>query len=234
VEKLVKLGILLILCVIIFSIVSVQAGDLPSQYDNWGLTPTSYILKAIFNATTNAISVSQSSIGNQSIIISQYLGIDGADSTNVIGNYASAPDTFYIAPSAGEVYRISRLIVHLEDTVGIDADAYGNAITLTNGIQVKQIEDNGGGSTVLITDFTSGIPVKTNGDWAAMCYDAALLTWGSGNEHFVVRWTFSKSGQYVRLDGDQNDQLIVIVNDDLTGLVNHNFLVQGYKEGTVQ
>ena len=48
----------------------------------------------------------------------------------------------------------------------------------------------------------------------------------------VVRWTFAKSGAPIRLDGAKNARLEVLLNDDLTGLVDHHFVVQGYEQGT--
>ena len=69
-------------------------------------------------------------------------------------------------------------------------------------------------------------------DWAKFCYDVDHENFGLGNEFLNVRWTFSKSGTYIQLNGENNDKLEIVVNDDLSGLVNHRFLVQGYIEET--
>ena len=176
---------------------------------------------------------SGTSDGVQKVIISQYLSLDGigtADSANAIGNYAAAAvDTFYIEPPAGEVWRIARMLVYVEDSGSFDAEKYGNAIVLTNGITVKHVDDAG-----TITDLTGGLPVLNNGAWGQLCYDAQLFEWGTGNEALAVRWTFQKSGQYVRLVGDDNAKLMVILNDSFVNLLEHRFLVQGYKEAINQ
>jgi hypothetical protein len=52
-------------------------------------------------------------------------------------------------------------------------------------------------------------------------------TFGSGNNFAVVRWTFERAGQPLRLYGDNSDVLVMTVNDDLTGLVKHDFHIQG-------
>lgn len=62
------------------------------------------------------------------------------------------------------------------------------------------------------------------------CYDVELKSWGAGNEVLLVRYTFLKSGQFVRLVGDNNERLEVVLNDNLTGLIDHSFLIQGYIE----
>lgn len=131
---------------------------------------------------------------------------------------------FIIAPPANEVYELARVLVYIEDTVGVSAEKYGNITAgLTNGITF--IHKNGG----VEYDLMDGDVIKSNADWARECYDAQLLAWGSGNQMVTVRWTFSKSGIPIKLEGDQGDQLIVRINDDLSGLVAHYFRFQGTK-----
>jgi hypothetical protein len=50
----------------------------------------------------------------------------------------------------------------------------------------------------------------------------------------VARWTFSKSGSFIRLRGDSDgvgDRLEVVVSDDLSTINELTFLVQGYEVG---
>lgn len=169
---------------------------------------------------------SSSATGPQKRIISQCLDVtgDGTGNNNANGDYSSTAGTFKIAPSSSEIYRISRMIVYIQDTGSFDAGSYGNNITLTNGIDVEYDYD---GSVV---DLLGNYNVKTTGDWAARCHDVNLGSYGVGDEYVSVRWTFLKSGQYIRLDGSQSQELRIICNDNLTGLVRHEFLVQGYVE----
>lgn len=145
---------------------------------------------------------------------------------SMTGNYATATD-YVLAPSANEVYLITRMIVMLEDTSPVDAAKYGNNITLTNGITV-QIEDD---SSVLNQLIPTYAPIKTNADWGTMCHDADLKDWGVGNDVLTVRWTFAKGGvEGLRLSGRQNQKFVMTLHDDFTGLIEHHAFLQGYKQ----
>ena len=166
------------------------------------------------------------STGGQKIMISRYLDTngDGTGTKNAIGNYAGGATPFYIAPAAGEVFRIGRMIGSYSDSSGVDTDKYGNNITLTNGIVVRT------NLNTVIIDLTDGVPILSNGGWAHQCHDLTAHQFGTGNDHLTFRWTFTNAGQFIRLDGDTNDTLEVVLNDDFSGLVHHRFLVQGYIE----
>lgn len=149
---------------------------------------------------------------------------DGTGTKSAIGNYAGSPVSFYIQPPAGDVYRLYRMLVHVEDVNTFDSGSYGNGIVLTNGITVSKVIS---GQTVQMTD---GVSIKKTPHWQMFCYDVDISSYGLGNEHASVRWTFTKGGNPVRLVGDDGDRLQVVLNDDFTGLVDHHFFVQGLKE----
>ena len=133
---------------------------------------------------------------------------------------------FYLAPAPGEVYRIARMLVFVEDTKIIAAQ-YGN---ISGGLAVGvklTVEDSIG---TVLNDFMDGGAVNNSAEWAEYCYDAELKAWGTGNEFLTVRWTFTKGGVYIRLVGDDDERLVITLNDDLTGLDSHEFIVQGYIE----
>jgi len=168
------------------------------------------------------------STGPQRTLLSRFLDTngDGSGTKNANGDYSSTADIFYIQPGAEQVFRISRMLVSIEDTNGMSASDYGNITSgLTNGIQVRKQDDSG-----TISDLTDGLPVQSNAAWGSFCYDVELKAWSTGNELLVVRWTFTKSGQFIRLNGSNNERLEVVLNDNLTGLIGHYFLVQGYIE----
>ena len=171
--------------------------------------------------------ISVSSTGTQKTLIARYLDTNGsgAGTKSAVGDYSSAAEIFYIQPPAGQIYRISRMIPFVEDAGTFDSGSYGNGITLTNGITVRVQDDNG---TVL--DLTNGLPVKLNTHWARLCFDLTISKCGTGNEYLHARWTFAKSGQMIRLVGDNNERLEVVLNDDFRDLVSQYFMVQGYVE----
>jgi hypothetical protein len=160
-------------------------------------------------------------------IISRYMDTngDGTGATNAVGNYTTTAAAFYYQPVAGAVAYISRMIVSVEDTGGMQAEEYGNiGAALTNGIEVKVVDDVG-----TIYDLTSGVPIKTNSQWGQVCYDVEVKAWGSGNDLLVARWTFAQSGTRIELEGDNNERIEAQLNDNFTDLISHRFIVQGYE-----
>ena len=115
--------------------------------------------------------------------------------------------------------------MHIEDTNGSDVEKYGNISALTNGIQIRVQDDTG-----TLLDLTDGLPIKSNAHWGRFCYDDDIKDWGSGNEFVQGRWTFSKAGAPIRLDGNTNRRLEILLDDSFTGLIDHTFNVQGIWE----
>ena len=99
------------------------------------------------------------------------------------------PTVFKIAPAAGKVYNINRLLVVVKDNANITADDYGGVSDLSNGIQVRCMR----GNTVLV-DLTNSHPVTGNVEWSTFTYDVMDHTFGSGDNYFLARWSFFKSG----------------------------------------
>ena len=163
-------------------------------------------------------------------IISQLLDTvgDGSGTLSAIGNYSGGAEEFFIAPGAEEIFCITRMIVSLSDAGAFDADKYGNNITITNGVLLHVAND----SSTLYSLIQPSHPVTTNAGWAHYCHDFTEHGFGTGNVHGTARWTFSKSGKMVVLDGALGEKLVVTLEDDYSGLVSHHFLVQGYKAWT--
>lgn len=134
---------------------------------------------------------------------------------------------FFVRPQHNETMRISRMLVSIKDAAIDNYDDYG-AINggLPNGIQVW-LDKNG---TLFRLDDNH--PIKTNGDWAALCYDVAISNLGAGDDYVTIRWSFYKSAGGstdggIELVGKNNDRFYIVANDDLTGLTQHHFIVQG-------
>jgi len=170
---------------------------------------------------------SSASTGPVPLDFFRYLSTDGTTNgtKNAIGDYSGATEIFYIQPPDGVVYRVSRMIPFIEDAGSFDSGKYGNSVVLTNGIEVRVQDDSG-----TIIDMTDGVPIKTNPHWKRLCYDVDPSAYGSGNEALGVRWTFTKAGQYIRLDGSNNERLEVLLHDAFDDLIGHYFQVQGYVE----
>lgn len=186
---------------------------------------------AVDAAVSTPLPVRDFGDGGVNLILSRYLDTngDGTGTKNAVGNYSGGAQSFKLAPPASTIYRVHRLLVTIEDTSGMTPTEYGNlGAVLTNGITVRV---HNGTSTVV--DLTDGLPVKSNEQWGALCFDAVLRSWGAGNDVLAVRWTFSAAGVPLRLDGDASEVLELVLNDDFTGLVSHYFVAQGYTEGSL-
>lgn len=148
---------------------------------------------------------------------------DGTGNDNMAVNGAITPVLFKIAPAAGQILRLARSMMYVEDVGNFDADKWGNGLVLTNG-QAFEIKIG----AVITNAF--GFNIKSLGDIASVAFDITHYAIGTGNEFSGGRLTFTKMGQYLRLDGDNNDELRFTVNDDQTGLVRQHIMVQGYYE----
>ena len=146
---------------------------------------------------------------------------DDGSGTNTI----ELPFRMYIEAAAGEILRITRLLVHIEDLNAWQAEHYGNlAAALTVGITVN-VEDADGNIINNLTEVT----VKNNADWGRYCYDVSYVAFGAGNDFLQARWTFEKAGSPLRLK--VGEKFVLTLNDDFDGLDAHSFVVQGIDEG---
>ena len=152
--------------------------------------------------------------------ILNYLSSDGT--TSGTKDMATTADEYYFTmPSAGYIHR---MLVSYEDEGGGVVGEYGNlGAALTNGILVRVIADDG---TTVLQDLLDGIPIKTNGQWARVCYDHQVLNYGAGTDLWCTRWTFDKTGRPLFLQAGQ--RISMEIQDDLTNLSSHFAMVQGY------
>lgn len=141
-----------------------------------------------------------------------------ADAKNANVDGSSTPVEFTFEPTAK--CHISRVLVTVQDAGAFTATSYGAVAALANGVE---FEHSGG----TVVDLLGGLPITGNSDWARVCYDTLELDFtGGGSTSLVVRWTFAKAG--IPLTLESGDSIIVRVNDNLTGLVGHYFMLQGY------
>jgi hypothetical protein len=165
--------------------------------------------------------------GAQHPLLFRFLDTTGDGTGTKLFTASHISEAAFIAPAAGERFRLTRLLVTIHDASAVPEVYGGLAAALTNGIQIKQKR---AGTTVV--DFTDGLPIKNNANWIRLAgVDVVDLDWGNvTNDHVVgVRWTFDKAGQEILLDGDASDTFEVELNDNFTGLIDHTFMVQGYK-----
>lgn len=151
---------------------------------------------------------------------------DGSGTKRAIGDYSVGATQFghnAVGGAATGRVDIHRLMVFIRDSGNFRADTYGALPTLTNGIEIE-VQDRQG---KVLVDLTDGVPIKSNAQWSRVCFDSLLQNYGAapGDSYVSVRWTFTRSGSPLALKS--GDRFIVKLNDDLTGLIDHTFMVQG-------
>ncbi len=150
---------------------------------------------------------------------------DGSGTFNANGNYLVEAEDFKIVPGAGEIFAIHRCIITIQDVGTFEAVNYGAkslSAPLVNGI-VMDVR-NAAGQLYPLT----AAPILTNYGWSYHCFDYVKREFPNNYGAMTMRWTFAKSGRPVILKGDDGEYLRAEMNDDLTFLTGHFFLVQGY------
>jgi hypothetical protein len=143
---------------------------------------------------------------------------DGSGTTNMNVDGSITPITFKIKPSGGQLIKVARIIILVEDTGTFDSDKWGNGITLANGFNFKHKKSG-------ITTDLLGFSIKTTGEMSSICHDLDHRSFGTGNEFVSFRLTFTKAGSTINLYND--DELQLVVNDDMTDLVKMYVHAQG-------
>jgi len=152
---------------------------------------------------------------------------DGTGTKDSAVDHSSSQGKYFITPqSETEILEIHRGIVHVADGSIFSAEKYGGIAALTNGIRIVILDADDD----IICDLTDGLPIKSNGEWGRVCFDAVPSNYGQGDEYLNVRWTFSKSGSPITLA--YGEKLAMLIDDDLSDLLSHTIQVQGQR-GTI-
>ena len=157
---------------------------------------------------------------------------DGSGTVNAVGNYAT--DTiFMIKPFTSsvnqhvrsEIFNVQKLVVVIEDVGAVLPDLYAALTALTNGIRIRVSNKDGE-----YVDLLDGVAVKRHSDFARLAGVSIKETAGGTNNFVFVEIDLaaaSADGTGLRLDGDNEDRLEVVLKDNFTGLVSHYFVAHG-------
>lgn len=149
------------------------------------------------------------SIGNEVEVIHADLSTDAGTLTS--------PTSHIVKPSPGEILHIERIIISMTHTGAAADSSFGDLAALTNGVVLRAFIDGQVGS------FTNW---KSNRDIRLDMYDVEYTEKAGGGLHGThARGSFNRIGVTVRLDGDKDDYMEMLVQDDLTGL--SSFFVNG-------
>lgn len=139
-------------------------------------------------------------------------------SLNVVGSLTS-PVIFNIAPPPGVIWQIARTLISITDSTTMDDGTFGGISALTNGIVIRSLKNG---------IFNNQVNWKNNGDIALTMYDVTYTSKAPAGENGLRgRWTFTKGEYVIELDGDTNDELQLLVQDDLSNLSSYGQKLQG-------
>lgn len=145
---------------------------------------------------------------------------------NIIGDYSSVSELFYIKPPLGIMYELHRILILIKDNTNMDSDKYVSGGALTNGIMVETHEDG-------IVNVMTPLPIKSINDYGSYSgVDVSPYDFVVNPKAFGVRWTLDKSGSPVFLNGDLLQSMFIHAQDDFSTLTKHTFMFQGIIHNT--
>lgn len=149
---------------------------------------------------------------------------------NGAGYTLGSPGYFWIAPPAGQVWFVYRMLVLIQATGNFSISNYGPVSTLTNGVRIQALNTAPpGGASDVWHDYTGGVPVISESHLALWMYDVAYDNHGVGPNAVRARMTLTRFGQPLRLYGTKC--LCAIMQDDLSAIADHHFVIEGVAIG---
>ncbi len=156
---------------------------------------------------------------------------DGSGTNDSAINGAVTPQEFTYRPAIDPVYNepivalLERMNIYLETASRITPALYGD-VDLSSGVGLTVTVKNADG---VIHDFTPNA-ITTTQHWGLLAgSDVSPSAFAAGVDAVNVRWTFSKGGDPLVLDGRNGEYLSVLISDDLSGLTSQLMQVQGLR-----
>lgn len=138
---------------------------------------------------------------------------------------ATTADEYMYKPGAGVVAIIERINIFMQTAGRITPGSYGNLTALTTGILITTKNS----SDAIIHTFTPQL-IKVTNHWGLLAgRDIIPSAFGAGVDNTNVRWTLSKAGAPVIINGDAGEYLSVNIQDDLSALTSQIMHLQAYK-----
>lgn len=146
-------------------------------------------------------------------------------SNDLAVNGAVVPVKFELTPanlSPDVEWDITRFIIHIQGSAAMDDGLFGDITSLTKGV-VFRVENG---------IYKNLFNAKNNGDFAEHTFDREYASKApAGKTALTIRRTVAgqeKNGVTIRLSAKGGDRLVVIVQDDLTGLDHMHVVGQGH------
>ncbi|MBT7628770.1 MAG: hypothetical protein HN597_03575 [Desulfobacula sp.] len=119
---------------------------------------------------------------------------------------------------------ITRVIIHITDGTAMDDGTFGGIAALTRGVVLRKLNADGS------FDNYWNRAVKTNGDFGLLSFDIAYDSKApAGVYGFRMKYSFSGEDKHgVTCELLEDEQLQLVVQDDLTGLVSFQIMAEGH------
>lgn len=130
----------------------------------------------------------------------------------------TTPIIYQVAPPVGVNWNITRILINMTDGAASDDNKFGGINELTNGVVIRQ--DNG-----IKTNITHW---RNNGDMVRDMFDVTYDKITGGVNGLHGRWTFQKAGIVINLNGDDGDELRILIQDDIAAQTTMIVRAQGY------
>jgi hypothetical protein len=176
---------------------------------------TIFIQARVLDVNVNAITIDQPA--NQDYAIANTIIVLSSDDMLVSGSLAS-PQIFSILPLQNQAGDMVRIILDIRGPGGMDFSKFGSDAALTNGCVLRVKKADG--------TFKNIFNWKNNGEFINRAFDFDfLVNTGNNQRAFVARRTFGgqgKNGVVIRLEGSNNEELQILIQDELTKGVGGN------------
>jgi hypothetical protein len=149
---------------------------------------------------------------------------------NLATNNSGQTEPAWCGPAPGKKWAISGLHVNIQDDGQFGSIKYGAITGLTNGIWMAKTSGSNT-SEIMRVGATDDLRIKHNGDIAKYADMYRYVTFVASSDdmilaefHFPSMWETD-----FELNGDKNERLVVYMNDNFTGLVEHQWVAHGYE-----
>lgn len=135
-----------------------------------------------------------------------------------------SPVIFKMANDANQAIDITRILIHITDEIAMDDSKFGGLTALTRGVVLRKKKADGS-----YTNYWNRA-VKTNGELGLVAFDKEYDPKAPAGVYGLrARYTMggqSKHGVVIRLS--INEELQLVVQDDLTGLLTFEIMAEGH------
>jgi hypothetical protein len=139
-------------------------------------------------------------------------------------NGSITPQRFRIGPPNGIRWDLTRTMIVMVTDGNPDDGLYGNLLPLTSGVFFG-----------FENDITQAylVNVQANAGYRATAYDVTYTSrsTGGGSWGVSVRKSFAGQDKYgvaIRLAGPSEDEFVMYINDDLSGILEHRIRIMGH------